>query len=239
MQINYTSPFFYVILHNPSNRYYAGYCSAKGYCNSEKFMTERGYKTSSKLVNDLILLDGLNSFSIEKIRHFETASHARLYESRFLCKVNAMRNIKFINQSNGGRNFYCKGHTIKTKLLLSELSKRPRRLSEEGRIRLSTANKGLKRSEESRNKMRKPKSTEHRKNIGLSSKGRKWSESAKNKVRGRTLPEETKIKLSKNNIGRFWWTNGVTNMFCVCAPDENSWRRGRTFHWKENIILSD
>ena len=89
-------PYFYVIIHIPSKKLYAGYHSYKA--NPALFMTNRGYKTSSKEVAKY----PLDEYKILRIRTFETSIAARAYEFRFLKKVNAKDNLRFMNLSNSG-----------------------------------------------------------------------------------------------------------------------------------------
>jgi hypothetical protein len=95
-------------MHLPSGKYYAG-CKINKTANSENLMTESGYKTTSKIVKNLILTDGLESFKILKIKHFKTPDLALSYETRFLTKVDAANNCKFLNKHNGGKKFVNKG----------------------------------------------------------------------------------------------------------------------------------
>lgn len=90
--------YFYIIEHLPSNTYYCGSRWKKDDANY--FMTNRGYCTSSKIVHNLLESDGFNSFCIRKIRHFERPQDAYAYETRFLQKVNAAYNKKFLNVHN-------------------------------------------------------------------------------------------------------------------------------------------
>lgn len=101
-------PYFYIIQHIPTENYYAG-CKISSHADSSNLMTEDGYKTTSKIVKKIIKQEGLLSFKILKIRHFENAQDALNYESRFLQKVNAAENTKFLNLHNGGKNFVNKG----------------------------------------------------------------------------------------------------------------------------------
>jgi hypothetical protein len=101
-------PYFYIIKHIITQKYYAG-CKINSRADSSNFMTECGYQTSSNVIKDLILKDGLSSFNIIRIKHFETPSAALTYETRFLMKINAAENIMFYNRHNGGQNFINKG----------------------------------------------------------------------------------------------------------------------------------
>ncbi len=101
-------PYFYIIKHTPTGKYYAG-CKINSAANSSNLMTKKGYKTTSKIVKNLIKTDGLESFEILKIKHFGLPDQALDYETRFLLKVNAAENERFLNRHNGGKNFHNKG----------------------------------------------------------------------------------------------------------------------------------
>jgi hypothetical protein len=102
------TPYFYIIQHEPSGNFYAG-CKINSYADSSNLMTEHGYKTTSKIVKKLIKEDGLSSFKILKIKHFGNKEDTLDYETKFLQKVNAAKNPKFLNLHNGGKNFVNKG----------------------------------------------------------------------------------------------------------------------------------
>lgn len=106
--MNTKTPYFYIIKHEPTKKYYAG-CKLNSKSDSSNLMTEGGYKTTSKVIKDLIKKDGLKAFEIIRIKHFESSDQALNYESRFLTKVNAADNPMFFNRQNGGKNFVNKG----------------------------------------------------------------------------------------------------------------------------------
>jgi hypothetical protein len=111
-------PYFYVITHIPSGKYYAG-CKFNSKANSDNLMKLGGYKTTSKVVKELIEKDGLDSFKVLKIKHFKTAEEVLKYESKFLVKVDAANNYKFLNRHNGGKNFINKGgYKLKSSTIL-------------------------------------------------------------------------------------------------------------------------
>ena len=93
------NPYFYIIEHIPSGKYYAGVRFAKN-CNKDELLQEDGYQTSSKVVKDIIDKEGLESFRIRKIKEFNNKFDAMEYETRFLQKVDAMNNDKFLNLNN-------------------------------------------------------------------------------------------------------------------------------------------
>ncbi|NBP03727.1 MAG: hypothetical protein EBU90_27240, partial [Proteobacteria bacterium] len=120
-------PYFYIIKHIPTQKYYAG-CKINSKADPSNFMMEHGYQTTSKIIKSLIEKDGLGAFEVLKIKQFETPGEALSYETRFLTKINAAENVKFFNRHNGGENFVNNG--------------------------------GYKLSENTKQKMRKPKSKE-------------------------------------------------------------------------------
>ena len=81
------------------------------------------------------------------------------------------------------------------------------KLSKEHKLKISRNNanfwKGKKRSEESKEKMRKPKSEEHKQKMSESRKGKQASKQTKQKMseskKGTKLSEETKQKLRRYN----------------------------------------
>lgn len=101
-------PYFYIIKHIPSQRYYAG-CKYNKKANSVNFMTTNGYQTTSNVVRMLIRQGSIEDFMTLKIRHFNTAGEVLRYEARFLAKVNAATNASFLNKHNGGTNFVNNG----------------------------------------------------------------------------------------------------------------------------------
>lgn len=102
------SPYFYIIRHKPTNKYYAG-CKINSDADSSNLLKKDGYKTTSKVVKNYIKTYGLDSFEILKIKHFKTPEETLNYENRFLVKVNAAENLMFLNLHNGGKNFVNKG----------------------------------------------------------------------------------------------------------------------------------
>lgn len=106
--MNTKTPYFYIVRHKIAKKYYAG-CKINSKSDSSNLMTENGYKTTSKIIKDIIKIEGLKVFEIVRIKHFETPEQALTYETRFLTKINAADNPKFFNLHNGGKNFVNKG----------------------------------------------------------------------------------------------------------------------------------
>lgn len=93
-----SNPYFYIIEHISSKRYYAGVRYAEG-CDSSELLAEDGYCTSSNTVKKIIEEEGIQSFSIRKIRIFKSIEAAYEYETKFLRRVKAKSNDRFINRS--------------------------------------------------------------------------------------------------------------------------------------------
>ena len=103
MSISIYIPYFYIIQHINSGKYYAG--AKYGIkANPEALLKCDGYKTSSNIIKQIIIEEGLESFIIRKIKTFETGKEALIYESRFLRRVNAAFNDNFLNLSNNSLN---------------------------------------------------------------------------------------------------------------------------------------
>ena len=203
-------PYFYIIRHKPTKKYYAG-CKINSSADSSNFMTESGYKTTSKIIKDLIKKDGLNSFEVLKIKHFKTPEETLSYESRFLMKVNAAEHPMFFNQHNGGKNFVNKGG-----YKLSEITKNKMKKPKSQETIKKQKESLKKRSKESWKKMvetRRKKglpwiSDEQREKVKEFNKIY-WNEKTKEEQRLRMIEfykknpisEETREKLKKVNAG--------------------------------------
>lgn len=95
------SSYFYIIQFVLTKQYYAGSRYTKRLNeNSIKNDLWHRYFTSSKLVKMLIKKFGKESFVIRKIKIFQDQDSAKIYETRFLKKINAKLNPKMLNQSN-------------------------------------------------------------------------------------------------------------------------------------------
>ncbi len=93
-----------------------------------------------------------------------------------------------------------KKHSEETKKKISE-AKKGRVFTEEHIKNRTKAQTGLKRSEEIKEKMRKPKSAEHALKVKI------WNQINKINL-GKKASAETKKKISENNIGKIPWNKG-------------------------------
>lgn len=130
------TPFTYVLEFLPTGQFYYGSRTAKN-CSIEDLWTT--YFSSSKIVARLIQEHGKDAFKYRVTRTFKTKLDALAWECRFLTRVNARANPKFLNRANGdGKLIGAEGHVR----------------SKEHARNLSLANKGVRRSEETRQRMR-------------------------------------------------------------------------------------
>ncbi len=94
-----TIPYFYIIQHVGTGKYYAGSRTARS-ANPAEFLVDGGYTTSSKIINAIISQEGLGAFTIRRLLVFSTKKQAFDFETRFLRKVKAQSNPKFFNGHN-------------------------------------------------------------------------------------------------------------------------------------------
>lgn len=171
--------FTYHLYHTPTDKNYYGVRYANG-CNPSDLWTT--YFSSSEIVHQLIEEYGIDSFVATVRKTFDSKESAIEYEMRFLKKINAAANNKWINRQNGDKNF--RGAQV---------------ITEKTRIKMSKSRKGKTHSEETKRKMcesrrkRPPISEETRQKMCAASKGRGL---------GRTMSEETRKKIGDAAKGR-------------------------------------
>lgn len=93
--------YFYHVKFVPTGQYYVGcrYTSKLTYKNIHTDLWEK-YFTSSKLIKALIRTHGKDAFETKVRKIFDSSDEAKAYETKFLLKVNAETNPKFLNQCN-------------------------------------------------------------------------------------------------------------------------------------------
>jgi len=229
-------PFFYIIKHTPSGKYYAG-CkygsnSSKGVCDSSTLMSENGYRTSSKLIHSMISADGLDSFKIMRIRHFLNGKDSLSYERKFLHRVDAMHNQHvFINKTNGGTSFRGNPHSEKTKQKIRETQ-----------IGMKSWTDGMTtvRSKECPgigftygNHLKGINENFSKSKMGL----KFWNNKVKT-IRAKQCPgigwypgshrsKELSIINSESRKGFVWYTNGKIETMSINCPNGEDWKTGR------------
>ena len=146
------------------------------------------YETSSNLVHEK-LQNGHHFSKIKILQVFSSSKDALEFEKRILTRLNAKTNPKFLNQTNGNKDFYITQHTEKTKAKMSKIHKeRYNPNTEEGRRNREINSKSKKecynpnteegrRNREDMSKIHKerynPDTEEGRKNREINSKSKK------------------------------------------------------------------
>ena len=129
-------PYTYLVKHKPSNTVYYGVRYAADCHPSDLFVT---YFTSSNRVKLLLEQDGIESFSYEVRRVFDSNEAAQQWEEKVLRRMDVTNNPQFINFAQNrlptgdgeNNNFYGKKHTKESKEQMSDshkkrLAKNPR-----------------------------------------------------------------------------------------------------------------
>lgn len=143
------------------------------------------YFTSSRTIKKLITEYGVDGFDYSVRRIFTTKEQALRWEQRVLKRFNAKANPKWINQTNGHKDFHDTEESRQRKSLSHTGKKRPP-MTEEQKAKISATRlaRQIKHSDETKAKM------------SLKKQG------ANNNMYGRHHTTDTKLKLSKIATGR-------------------------------------
>ena len=193
--MNYV-PFVYLLRFKPTGQFYIGsrYTEKQNPpAHPDQLWTS--YFTNSKPVKERIEEFGKESFEYEIRKTFQTSAEARRYENRFLVKVNAAKNPRFLNKHNGGDGFFGGPKSEEYKLNMSKVKlNTPDNVKE--KISSTLTGRSL--------------SIKHKENISIGKRGlpgRKWSEEEKARYallrQGTYPPMPTRVKenLIKINTG--------------------------------------
>lgn len=208
-----STPYFYVIEDTFTGELYAGIKYAKD-ADPSTFMKEGGYQTSSGKVKERISEDGLERFVTRKIKLMHDGDYAQKYEHRFLWKVKAPSNPRFLN-GNYGNTPNQKGKTWWTDGVTNKLTY----VCPEGFWSGKTQKSGLEHGLSGKNK-----SAEHRAKISDANKkdGCGFDKGYTPWNKGETYSHNT----SPKKQGKKCWTNGITSLWSFEKP-EGFWE-GRT-----------
>jgi hypothetical protein len=99
-------PYTYLITHIPSNVKYYGVRYSK---NSSPDDLGVSYFSSSKVIKKLIQTEGVQHFTFEVRKVFNTKEKAVEWEHKFLTKINAAQSEQWFNKHNGGSKILNKG----------------------------------------------------------------------------------------------------------------------------------
>lgn len=178
----------------------------KLYIGYHKGPKDDGYICSSKLMKEEYKIRP-EDFSRQIISEGSIQEMIKL-ENKLLLSIDAARNPYFYNQHNGNGNFYCKGHTQKTKEKISQ-GRKDKKHTIETRNKLSEKASKRRLSEKQKEQIRN-----FRKNTFHSEETkRKISESHKGKnktwslgwPKGKKHTAETIEKISKSKQGSIPW----------------------------------
>lgn len=191
------TPFTYHLYHKPTNRHYYGVRYKKDCSPGELWNT---YFSSSPIVHQLIEQYGKDSF-VPKVRKvFKSAEQAVRWESKFLSKVNAQHNDKWLNRHNG-----------------SDLFIGPHTHNEQSKAKIGSKIKGIKRSEETKAKMR----------------DRAKDREAKRRAKGWTMPQDAKERALQTRQERI--SQGVIDPY----SEERNKKMGDKKRGKKRKYLPD
>lgn len=184
-------PFTYHLHHTPTDQHYYGVRYKNGCRASDLWIT---YFSSSPIVHQLIEQYGKESFvpSVRKI--FETAEEAVEWESKFLSKVDAQHNDRWLNRHNGKDNFMG-----------------PHKHSEESKAKIGKAQKGKVVSEETKAKMRikaKERESKRRADNWTMPEEAREKQSAYGKTRVWSKERNAKVSASKKGTKRQYLDDG-------------------------------
>lgn len=90
------SPYFYIIYHKPTQKFYVGCKYAKD-ADPSIFMKNPGYTTSSNIVNSLINLHGLDSFDIAVLLTEDEVGDVYKFETAFLRENHIAADPQWLN----------------------------------------------------------------------------------------------------------------------------------------------
>lgn len=191
------TPFTYHLYHKPTDRHYYGVRYKKDCSPDELWNT---YFSSSPIVHRLIEQYGKDSF-VPKVRKvFKSAEQAVRWESKFLSKVNAQHNDKWLNRHNG-----------------SDLFIGPHTHNEQSKAKIGSKIKGIKRSEETKARMR----------------DRAKDREAKRRAEGWTMPQDAKERALQTRQERI--SQGVINPY----SEERNKKMGDKKRGKKRKYLPD
>lgn len=96
------TPYTYCLTNKQAGIHYYGSRTAKG-CDPHDLWST--YFTSSRIIRELIVTHGKDSFTYRTMRVFNSADECLRHETMFLLRVGAANNPRFYNRHNGGMNF--------------------------------------------------------------------------------------------------------------------------------------
>jgi hypothetical protein len=200
-----TIPFSYHLYHTPTKKHYYGIKYSSGFGPDDLWIR---YFSSSKIIKSLISEYGKDSFIVTVRKIFDTGKQAVLWEHRLLTRIKAAQREDWINRHNGNKKFHwSEPHSEKTKQKLkSKLT-------------------GLKRSDQTKQKMResaiireeKKRLNGYKMPISAVEKAKKTIKKRRESGEINPYSEERNIKMAKSKTGtkRHYLPDGSFKMIRV------------------------
>jgi len=231
-------PYTYLIGWSNLDRWYCGcryaHTNSNNLANpSDLWIT---YFTSSKIVHQFRKQHGEPDV-IEVRMIFKTKEQTMKCEEKVLTKLDAVKNEKWLNRANNGKQF--NNTSEETRRKMSESGKK-KKLTEEHKQKIRDnhcslkpgfvgPNKGRKFSKESAQKHSEwmknnfKHTEETKRKMSELNKGKKLTEEHKQKLslakKGKLHSEAWSKSASKNRKGKHWWNNGTNEKWCFECPD--------------------
>lgn len=204
---------------------YVGVSFSK-HCDFTKFLTEFGYKTSSKLVRKLIEDDGIDSFVINKIKLFDSVDRLLEVETRYLSYHYATLGRSQFEKTFLNRNFAkC---FIKTEDANNEHSKFMKQnnpmFSEDAKQKISDHKKKYWSNDLNRKLAAERTSSKFKeqqvRETHRSAVKKQWTEERKTKYseHNPAKRQEVKDKVREKRLGMKWWNNGSIRTMSKTRP---------------------
>ncbi len=210
-------PYTYLIRHKDSGNLYHGSRANKKGCHPDELLKADGYKTSSKIIKEIIDKEGLEAFEIINIEIFEDIKEAKLAEEDYHKKYDVRGNVYYFNQHNAGQKFNTTG--IKC--------------SEETKAKISKSNTGksIGKGENHPNYGRK-----HNEETCLKMSISRMGD--KNPNYGKTHSPETRSKISEANKG-ITVSEETLLKYKICNGGENNPMYGRTHSEETRKLMGE
>lgn len=184
-------PFVYLVTFKPTGQYYYGarYAElAKPPAHPSQLGTT--YFSSSEYVKNLMKEHGVDAFTYEVRKTFQTQKETRRYETRFLTKVNAAKNPKFLNKHNAGCSKNYENNEEARKKISKKLTGKKKskehleKIAQKvlNRTDIERANISTKISEATKGKKKPPKSAESIAKAASKNTGKKRTQESKDKM---------------------------------------------------------
>jgi len=218
-------PYFYKITHLKTGMIYVGVSFSK-HCDSNKFLTESGYKTSSKLVHKLIQEGGLSSFKVDLIKHYDNVEKLLETENRYLSfhysilgrtkfkEVFLNRNFSKCCIKTDAANKHQSEIMIKNNPMFLQSCKQ--KISEHKIAYWNDSNNKKIASERTKQFFQ----DESNKNKHSDAVKKQWTEERKTKYseQNPAKRQDVKDKVREKRLGMFWWNDGSVRTMAKTRP---------------------